>query len=160
MLKFRFFNILPAVSYRSSNKLLVGKTYWKCVCIPRLLFASSVIPMNQNFIQHLQRSENKAFRHLFNAPKYTPVSALRSEVGASLMVSRIHKNKLNFLKHLVTTKNSLLKKVALKQIQKKKSPWGKEIGKILNEYNFDMDHMQILKKTEINTICHEQILIF
>ena len=71
-------NILPAVSYRSSNKLLIGKTYWKNVCVPRLLFASSVIPMNSNFIQLLQRSENKAFRYLFNAPKYTPISALRS----------------------------------------------------------------------------------
>ena len=142
-------NILPAVSHRSSNKLLIGKTYWKNVCVPRLLFASSVIPMNQEFIQSLQKSENKAFRSLFNAPKFTPICSLRGEVGASLMISRLHKNKLNYLKHLLMSENELIKKIATKQIEEKKSPWGKEIHKILEKYNISIEQMKIYSKKEI-----------
>ena len=142
-------NILPAVSHRSSNKLLIGKTYWKNVCIPRLLFASSVIPMNQEFIQNLQKSENRAFRCLFNAPKFTPICSLRGEVGASLMISRLHKNKLNYLKHLLTSENELINKIAITQLQEKKSPWGKEMHKILNKYNIDVELIKILSKKEI-----------
>ena len=83
----KFSNLLPAIIYKSSNRLLIGKVFWKNVVVPKLLFAVTVIPLNQEFITKLQRIENKAYRSIFCAPKYTPICSLRSEIGSSLMKS-------------------------------------------------------------------------
>ena len=52
-------NLVPAIIHRSSNKLLIGKTFWKNVALPKFLFATTVIPVNQGFMQKLQTIENK-----------------------------------------------------------------------------------------------------
>lgn len=143
-------NLMPAVIGRSSNRLLVGKTFWKGVALPKLLFSTTVIPMKQNFIQKLQSIENNALRKIFYAPKFTPNCALRGEIGISLMKTRLHKNLLNFTKHLLTSKNILVKNICETELEKNYSPWAKQVNKILFQYNLDTNILLKLTKNNIN----------
>ena len=142
-------NLMPAVISRSSNRLLVGKTFWKGVALPKLLFSTTVIPMKTNYVQKLQSIENNALRKIFFAPKFTPICALRGEIGISQMKTRLHKNILNFLKHLLTTKNSLVQDICKSELEKNYSPWAKQVNKILFEYNLDTNILLKLNKNNI-----------
>ena len=143
-------NLMPAVIYRSSNRLLVGKTFWKCVALPKLMYGITVIPLKEDFIMKLQRIENKALRFLFFAPKYTPICAIRGEVGISTMKTRIFKNKLNFTKHLLSTNNGLLNNITKTMIEQNRSPWSREINKIFDYANIDPNFLTNANKEEIN----------
>ena len=148
----KFSNILPAIVFRSSNRLLVGKSFWKNVVIPKLLFAITIIPTTEDFIKKLQRIENKSYRSIFCAPKFTPICALRSEVGSSLMRSRIHKNKLNYLKHLISTENELLRDVASTVVAESCSPWGKDINKIMINNRLNLVQLASIDKVKLRKI--------
>ena len=78
----KYVSILPATIATSTNRLLIGKTYWKSIALPSILFSSKVINYNKTQLDELQRIENKAWRYILHAPKYAPVAAFRSEVGA------------------------------------------------------------------------------
>ena len=145
-------NVVPAIIYRSSNRLLIGKVFWKNVVVPKLLFAITVIPLNEDFICKLQRIENKTYRSIFCAPRYTPICALRGEIGSSIMKSRIHKNKMNYVKHLLNTENDLLKNVAKSIMTEKRSPWGKEIDKIVKYNRTSIDILANIDKIKVKKI--------
>ena len=144
-------NLMPAVISRSSNRLLVGKTFWKGVALPKLLFSTTVIPMKANYIQKLQAIENSALRKIFFAPKFTPIGSLRlrGEIGISQMKIRLHKNILNFTKHLLTSKNILVQNICKTELEKNYSPWAKQVNKILFEYNLDTNILLKLNKNNI-----------
>ena len=104
-------NLTYSVIARSCNKVLIGKTYWKSVVLPSILFASSVITWTKKELQDLQkkmttRSGDKSWDS--GAPRYTPVVALQGEVGASSSTTRDMKNKINLGKHMMQSKNQLL----------------------------------------------------
>ena len=95
-------NITYPIIGKSCNKVMIGKTFWKCICLPGILFASAIIPYNKTEIAKLQRTENKVFRQILGAPKYTPICTLRGEIGASLMETRITKSRLQYLRSTLT----------------------------------------------------------
>ena len=149
-------NLVPAIIHRSSNKLLIGKTFWKNVALPKFLFATTVIPVNQAFMQKLQIIENKAFRLIFHAAKGTPISTLRGEIGSSLMCSRVEKNKLIFLKHLFNSNNQLLKNVVKSHLDEKRSPWAKEASNLLTRNNLTSESLKSTSKDTISKWIRER----
>ena len=72
-----------SVVYRSCNRAMIGKTYWKSVVKPRILNASPVIVWSGEEKKKLQRVENRVWRQIPGAPAYTPVVTLNGEIGAS-----------------------------------------------------------------------------
>ena len=104
-------NMIYGIISRSSNKMLIGKTYWKNVVVPDILYAGEVITYNKEEIKALQTAENQAYRQILGAPKYTPACVLRAEIGSSSMQSRDIKNKLLFYKHLMESENELIRKI-------------------------------------------------
>ena len=88
-----------SVVHKSCNRTLIGKTYWKSVILPSVLFSSSVIVWREGELDELQRSENSVWRFVMQAPGYTPITALRGEVGASNMKVRDIKGKLKYAKY-------------------------------------------------------------
>ena len=92
----RLCNQTYSIIGKSCNKLLIGKTYWKSVALPSILYGTAIIKMNNTDIQKLQRYENKVYRQILAAPKYTPICCLKKEIGASYMSTRIKKIKLNY----------------------------------------------------------------
>ena len=59
--------MMPAVIAKSCNKILIGKTYWKCVALPSILHGTEAIYLSNNYLPDLQIEENKALRYTVNA---------------------------------------------------------------------------------------------
>ena len=51
------------------NRILVGKTFWKFVAMPSLLFASEVVEYNKTEIQTLEEIDD-IFRTILEVPDY------------------------------------------------------------------------------------------
>ena len=123
-------NVTAAVVAKSSNRLLIGKTYWKQVALPKFLYCQSVIPYTDNELEQLQKEENKAFRTILRVPKYTPNSFLKGEIGSSHMKSRDAKAKLLYTRHIMTySSNDLLKQCLLHRLENVKDKWTKYVDK-------------------------------
>ena len=78
-------NITYSVIEKSCNKLLIGKTFWKGIALPSLLYGTNIINLTDDNIRELQKIENSVYRCILGAAHYNPNVALRGEIGASLM---------------------------------------------------------------------------
>ncbi len=135
-------NITAAVVAKSSNRLLIGKTYWKQVALPKFLYCQSVIPYTENEIEQLQKEENKAFRTILRVPKYTPNCFLKGEIGSSHMKSRDAKAKLLYVRHMMThSNNDLLKHCLLHSLENAKDRWTKSVNKYLQALNINIHRL-------------------
>ena len=65
--------------------------------IPGILFGRAVVVTPKTSIQKVQRIENKVWRYLLGIGGYSTVEALRGEIGASMMKTRIMETMLLFV---------------------------------------------------------------
>ena len=142
----RLSNLTYSVIARSCNKLLIGKTYWKSVVIPSLLFASSVVTWNRTELQQLQRTENNVWRHILGAPGYTPVTAMRGDIGASCMNARDMKTKLKYVRYVLSSSCELLKFVFEEMYEKGND----KLIKIIKGYMEDLEITNLNQLTNMN----------
>ena len=149
-------NMTYSIIYRSCNKLLIGKTYWKSIVLPSLLFASAVIVWNKSELEQLQRVENKVWRTILGAPGYAPIVSLRGDLGASCMLARDMKTKLKYVKYAMSSSNELLKGTMLDMFRKGKGRYVKVVTKYLNSLGMlglqDLDEIpesELLKKIDV-----------
>ena len=110
-------NVAYSVVARACNRLLLGKTYWKCVVLPSVLHGSAMVTWMGSEMDELQRVDNKIWRVIFRAPIFTPVRALQGEVGAFSAKSRDMKIKLRFAKHLLESNNCLLREMMRRRVE-------------------------------------------
>ena len=103
-------NMTYSVIHKACNKVLIGKTYWKSVVMPGLLYGSSVFCWNVNDIGRLQKCENAVWRCVLGAPSYAPLVTLQGEVGSSSMKARDIKVKLNYEKHVRKGRKRIVEK--------------------------------------------------
>ena len=54
----RMANLTYLIIAKSCNKILIGKTFWKSVALPGVLYGSSVVNFTKTDIAKLQRLEN------------------------------------------------------------------------------------------------------
>ena len=128
-------NTTYSVIARSCNKLLIGKTFWKNVAMPSILYGINVINMTETDIQHLQRIENGVYRQILGAPKYAPISTLRGEIGASLMKKRIIDGGIQYLRRIRSGSNELLKRILQDTQERRSTDWIRTTNKYLHEIN-------------------------
>jgi hypothetical protein len=107
----RMANYTYSVIERSVNKIMIGKTYWKSMVLPSLLYGVGVIEMVKQDVDRLQVIENRVYRAMLGAPRYTPVCTLRGEVGASAMRARIIKTKMNYVIYIEKGENEMMKEI-------------------------------------------------
>merc|ERR1712121_449461 len=69
---------------KSADKAIVGKTAWKQMAVPSILFGRAVVPTSNTLGENLQRKENMVWRHILGIGGYSAVASLRGEVGSSL----------------------------------------------------------------------------
>ena len=62
-------NLTYSVIAKSCNKVLIGKTYWKCVALPSILYGISTIHLTETEIDRLQRIENSVYRKILGGTK-------------------------------------------------------------------------------------------
>ena len=93
---------------KSCDKLLIGKTYWKSLVQPRVLSGAAVVVWTKEERKQLQRVENRVWRQILGARIYTPVAAVRREIGASSVDRRDMMMKLKFANYMANTANGLM----------------------------------------------------
>ena len=135
---------------KSCNKVMIGKVYWKSVALPHILYGANVIEFSKTDILKLQRIENKVYRQILGAPAYSQVSALRGEIGASSMTSRIMEGKIKLLKHTMTSEDSLLGRVTTEMKGLPKAKWTKNLCSYLKRTNIQYNRLRELSKDEIH----------
>ena len=69
-----------------------------------LLFEKAEVIPPKSDIRKIQAIENKVYRHLLGIIGYATVTALRGEIGASLMESRIMETQMLYIKDRLTGK--------------------------------------------------------
>ena len=76
-------NYISTIIGGCCNRLLVGKTIWKNMALPSILYGQELIIYRQADMEKLQRTEYKAIRNVLKLPIYTPQEYLRGEMGVS-----------------------------------------------------------------------------
>ena len=152
-LKFR--NQLYSVLGKCCNRLLIGKTYWKGLIIPNLLYGNDIIEFNKTDLDKLQKHDNAAYRIMLQLPIYTAVCFLRGEVGASSVFSRDMISKLSFLKHAKTSTNNILRKIIDKELEIPRMKWTKQVIKYMETLNVDIDLIISMDKDELKEKINE-----
>jgi len=118
-------NVTSIVIEKSVCRTLIGKTYWKNVAMPSFMHAVDVVSFNSGDVKKLQTIENSVWRRILNGRSYTPISALRGEIGASSVESRIMKSKLKYEWYLKCRGGELMRSI-YEDMTSKKHKWTKE----------------------------------
>ena len=83
--------------YKNSyDKTSVGKAIWKLQMMPSIMYGKQVITLPKHVIRKLQTIENGVFRYLIGVAGYGAVAAIRGEVGASRVETRVMETILLF----------------------------------------------------------------
>ena len=127
-------NLTYSIIGKSCNKVMVGKTYWKNVALPSILYGTSIVPLTETEINKLQIIENGVYRQILGAAKYTARSTLRGEIGASSMKARVIENRLRFIKSIIDG-NKEITKTVLYERREKNGKWWRETTKAMEEVN-------------------------
>ena len=139
-------SMIMSIIARSSNKLLIGKTYWKNVALPEVMYGGEIVPYTKSEIKEIQRSENLAYRQILSAPRYAPTCTLRGEIGSSDMESRDQTTKIKYMRHLITSENDLLKEVAKLDLANKTTKFCSITLNYLGKLNISIN--QLASKTD------------
>ena len=75
---------------------------------PRVLSAAAVVVWRKEERKRLQMVENRVWRQILVSPIYTPVAALREEIGASSVEGSDMKMKLKFANYMSNASNGFL----------------------------------------------------
>ena len=142
-------NMTYAVIAKSCHKVMIGKTYWKNVALPAILYGSSVVNFTETEIKKLQQIENGVGRKILGAPKYAAVATLRGEIGMSEMRSRIAGARLRYVKGIEEGKNELLKKIVEVMREDESNKWMKETKRNMSEVGVNERNFWRMEKREI-----------
>ena len=146
----QFGNQLYSILGNSYNRMLIGKTFYKGLVLPNILYGQDIIVYNKSELEQLQKFDNKACRTILNVPTYTAVEFLRGEVGMSSATARDMKNKIMFLKHaLKDDGNTILKEIVIDDWQNETMTWTKNTKDYMNKLNMNID---FVKQNSINKI--------
>ena len=144
-------NMTCAVIEKSCNKLLIGKTYWKSVALPSILYGINATNLTEDDIKSLHTIENSVYRAILGAPDYAPNSTLRCEIGASLMKTRIINTRINYTKRMCE-KNKLLGLILHNLVIEQNTKWIKVSMKYLDEVKLHIGDVETKSKREIKQI--------
>ena len=142
-----------SVVYRSYDRLLIGKTYWKSVVQPRVLSASSVAVWIWQEKAKLQVVKNMVVENTLSAPMYTPVIALQGKVGASTVEGRDRKIKLKFGRYMFKTRNGLLRAIYRRMCgESRPERWMRQLRKYMEELEISFDRLETMTTLELDRV--------
>ena len=148
----KYSNMIMSVIAKSSNKLMIGKTYWKNVILAEILYGAELTTFTKKEIEELQRAENQAYRYILDAPRYSPVCTLRGEIGATAMKNRDITNKIKFAKHLLQSENKLVRQIADLDYANKTTKFIKTTQKYMEEIKINKEDLLIKTPQQIKEI--------
>ena len=116
MLAQRLSNATHSVISRSCNRMLIGKTYWKNVALPAILYGNGIIEWKKKEEERLQIIQNNVCRKILNAPKYATITSMRGDIGISMMRTRMIQGRIGYISNRLREGNKLIKYVMEKLI--------------------------------------------
>merc|ERR1711874_5383 len=134
---------------KSADKVLVGKAIWKLMCLPSVLFGRAVVPTNKTRVEGLQRLENKVWRFLMGVGGYSTVDAVRGEMGASLVESRIMETMLLYARDAMKGSFQNIKNMMEDTMTVKKGKWYNSMKDHLRKLNISWDNLIEMPRAEI-----------
>lgn len=147
----RMANMTFSVISKSCNKILIGKTFWKSVVLPSILFADAVIVWNKDELGKLQREENNVWRQILGAPEYAPVAALRGDIGASTMVGRDVKTKLKYVRSKMNGNCELMRRIIEDMWMKDKGRWIRVLKEYMSKIGMvSLENLSQITEQELN----------
>ena len=120
---------------KSCDKVIVGKAIWKLMAIPSILFGRAVVTTSKTNIEKIQRIENKVWRYLLGIGGYSTVEALRGEIGASMVRSRVMETMLLYMVDTLASEFTNIKNMMKDTLTKRKGKWYNTI----NEYRQELE---------------------
>merc|ERR1711942_339734 len=134
---------------KSADKVVVGKAIWKLMAIPSLLFGRAVVPTCKTTIEALQRKENKVWRYLLGIGGYSTVAALRGEIGASMVKSRIMETTLQFVRSTMNSEFNNIKEMMLDTIKTGVGKWYTMVNSFREELDIKWVDLYKMSKEEL-----------
>ena len=122
------------------------------MAIPAILFGRAVVTTSKKQIEKLQRLENKVWRYLLGIGGYSTVEALRGEIGASMVKSRIMQTMLMYVVDTLAGNFLEVKNMMLDTIEKGKGKWYRAINDYRNELELSWDDLKSLDKPTLKNL--------
>ena len=145
-------NTIMSEVRKSADKAIVGKAIWKQISVPSILFGRAVIPTCNTLAEALQRKENKVWRHIMGIGGYSTVAALRGEMGASLMKTRVMETTLQFVREVMNGKFINIREMMLDTIKMKVGSWYRIVNSYLIELGIDWEDIYSMTKEDIKSM--------
>ena len=140
---------------KSADKVIVGKAIWKLMAIPALLFGRAVVTTIRGNIDKLQRIENKVWRYLLGIGGYSTVEALREEIGASMVKSRIMETMQLYMINTLSSDFTNVKLMMKDTISKKRGKWYNAIEEYRIELELSWDKLKAMDKPTLKRVVRE-----
>merc|ERR1711874_553843 len=105
-------------------------------------FGRAVIPTSNTQIEKLQRIENRVWRYLLGIGGYSTVEALRGEMGASMVNSRVMETMLSYARDTMTGKFEEVKKMMLHTISSEKGRGFRTVDSYRKELKMSWDDLK------------------
>ena len=142
-------NLLMAEVRKSADKAVVGKAIWKLMCIPAILFGRAVVPTCASRIEGLQRLENRVWRYLLDIGGYSTIDALRGEMGASMVKSRVMETTLQYVRSTMNSEFDDIKKLMQHTIDTGKGRWYSNVNSYREVLNITWEELYGMTKEEL-----------
>ena len=93
------------------------------MAVSAILYGKAVVTTSKTNINNLQRIENRVWRCLLGIGGYATVEALRGEIGASMVKSRIMETMLAYIIDVMKGNFTNVKDMMMDTIKKQKGKW-------------------------------------
>ena len=125
------------------------------MAIPALLFGRAVVTTTKGNIEKLQRLENKVWRYLLGIGGYSTVEALRGEIGASMVKSRIMETMLLYMIDTLASDFTNVKLMMEDTLSKKKDKWFNAVEEYRIELDLSWDRLKAMDRPTLKKIVRE-----
>ena len=145
-------NTVMAEVKKSADKAVVGKAIWKLMSVPSIMFGRAVVPTCNTLIGALQRRENKVWRYLLDIGGFSTVDALRGEIGASLVRSRVMETTLQYVRCVMNGNFDIIKRMMQHTLEVKTGKWYKTVNSYIEELGIQWEDVGNMTKEDIKRL--------
>ena len=142
-------NMTYQVVENSCNRVLMGKTYWKSMVLPSVMYGVGLMNMNEGQANKMQSTENGVYRKILGARESTVVEVLRGEIGASATETRYIEARIMMAKSIYESKNEWMKEILRKVRDSAGNPWNRGLNRCLEKVGISYERLVEMGKPEI-----------
>ena len=152
----RMSNMAFSVIEKSCHKTLIGKTYWKSVVIPSVLYGVEAVNFSDTDAEKLQRLENSVMRRILKAPKYATIAGMRGEVGIGTMKSRLARGRIQYVRRKIQGENRLIIGI-LDNMRRRGAPWWRRLVSYLDWAGIREEELTTISCTQVKNKIADKI---